>query len=47
MPHNDQEQEVSVNFHEPFSPVIMETQVPKRFIDIVNCIQQEFDRISF
>ena len=23
-------------FHEPFSPTIMETEAPKKFIDIVN-----------
>ena len=28
-------------FHEPFSPAIMETEVPKQFVDIVNKIADE------
>ncbi len=28
-------------FHEPYSPAIMETEVPKRFVDIVNDIADE------
>ena len=28
-------------FHEPFSPTIMETEVPKKFIDIVNKVGDE------
>jgi hypothetical protein len=28
-------------FHEPYSPAIMETEVPKKFIDIVNSIADE------
>ena len=28
-------------FHEPFSPAIMETEVPKQFVDIVNNIADE------
>ena len=30
-----------MKFHKPFSPTIMETEVPKRFIDIVNEIGDE------
>ena len=30
-----------MKFHIPFSPTIMETEVPKRFIDIVNEIGDE------
>ena len=26
----------NVYFHNPFSPIIMEAQVPKRFVDIIN-----------
>ena len=32
---------VDVKFHEPFSPMIMETEVPKKFIDIVNKVGDE------
>ena len=28
-------------FHRPFSPTIMETQVPDRFVDIVNTISDK------
>ena len=28
-------------FHEPYSPAIMETEVPKKFVDIVNSIADE------
>ena len=31
----------SETFHTPFSPSIMETEVPKRFLDIVNEIGDE------
>ena len=33
--------DLKVTVHEPFSPTIMETEVPKRFIDIVNNIGDE------
>ena len=28
-------------FHEPFSPAIMETTVPKRFVDLINASADE------
>ena len=30
-----------MKFHEPFSPVILETTVPKRFVDIVNDVADD------
>tara|TARA_A100001011_G_scaffold268711_1_gene277850 strand:- start:209 stop:898 length:690 start_codon:yes stop_codon:yes gene_type:complete len=33
--------ENSVKAHEPFSPVILETEVPKKFLDIVNAVGDE------
>ena len=33
--------DVDVKFHEPFSPMIMETEVPDKFIDIVNKVGDE------
>ena len=29
------------NWHEPFSPTILETTVPQRFVDIVNDISDD------
>ena len=33
--------ENTVKVHEPFSPTIVETQVPKKFIDIINTVGDE------
>ena len=33
--------ENTVKVHEPFSPTIVETQVPKKFIDIINSVGDE------
>ena len=33
--------ENNVKVHEPFSPTIVETQVPKKFIDIINTVGDE------
>ena len=32
----------SETFHTPFSPSILETEVPKRFLDIVNDVINQF-----
>ena len=36
----------SETFHTPFSPSILETEVPKRFLDIVNEIGDEVLSLS-
>ena len=37
--------ENTVKVHEPFSPTIVETQVPKKFIDIINSVGDEVRKI--
>ena len=30
-----------IKVHEPFSPIILETEVPKKFVDIINAVGDE------
>ena len=32
----DSKTNIEIKMHEPFSPMILETMVPKKFVDIVN-----------
>ena len=36
--HNQPEVIMKIEFYEPFSPVIMETKVPTKFVNIMNTI---------
>ena len=38
---NTKEEQWEATIHEPFSPVLLETKVPKKFVDIVNKVGDE------
>ena len=39
--NNMKEEQWEATIHEPFSPVLLETKVPKKFVDIVNKVGDE------